>query len=47
MVEVPLEDLRAVLQAVDYMENRSLIGPVDRLGDIVALATMRREESRG
>lgn len=45
-VTVSLEDLRAVLDAVDYMADRSLIGPVDRLGDAVALATMRRDTER-
>jgi hypothetical protein len=42
-VTVSLEDLRAVLLAADYISNSSLRGPVDRLGDAVALATMRRD----
>lgn len=42
-VTVNLEDLRRVVQAADYMNDRSLIGPVDRLGDAIALATMKAD----
>ena len=43
MVTVRASDLSAVLQAADYVTNRSLIGPVDRMGDALALATMQRD----
>lgn len=43
MVTVRAADLRAVLAAADYMTDRSLIGPVDRMSDAVALATMRAD----
>lgn len=46
MVTVRASDLRAVLQAADYVTNRSLVGPVDRMGDALALATMRRDAER-
>jgi hypothetical protein len=36
MVTVRLDDLLAVLCAVDYIEDRSLVGPVDRMGDAAA-----------
>lgn len=44
MVTVRLEDLRVVLQKAEYVEDVSLRGPVDRMGDAVALATLRRDE---
>lgn len=40
-VTVDLEDLVAVLNAADYVHDRSLIGPVDRMGDAVALVRLR------
>ena len=43
LVTVRVTDFRAVLRAVDYVRNRELLAPVDRLGDAVALATMRAE----
>lgn len=46
MVTVPAEDLAAVLEAAEYVTNTALRGPVDRMGDALALATMKaaREE---
>jgi len=35
-VTVRADDLAAVLNAVDYMSDRTLIGPVDRMGDALA-----------
>ena len=41
MVTVRADDLSAVLESTDYMSNRPLIGPVDRMGDALALARLR------
>lgn len=43
MVTVRLDDLGAVLRAADYMADRSLIGPVDRMSDAAALVRMRAD----
>lgn len=40
-VTVNVDDLRTVLQAADYINDRSLLGPVDRMGDAVALVSLR------
>ncbi len=42
---VQLEDLRTVLQSVDWNgDERGLTGPVDRMSEVVALATMRQAD---
>ena len=47
MVSVRLEDLRLVLGKADYMLHRSLLGPVDRMADVVALASMKQDAGTG
>lgn len=42
-VTVRADDLRAVLADADYTSNRRLVGPVDRMGDALALATVRAD----
>lgn len=44
MVSVRASDLRQVLGKAEYVEDKSLRGPVDRMGDALLLATMKRDE---
>lgn len=40
-VIVSVDDLQAVLRHVNYMGNRDLVGPVDRMGDAACIVRQR------
>lgn len=45
-VTVNLDDLNAVLRKADYVNDRSLVGPVDRMGDAIASIRLRETLER-